>query len=95
MGLDKIGANRGTAVFDMDGNGYLDVMLASNHGGINVYRNNGDGTFTEVTQGSGLEREVETFGVAARRLQQRRVRRRIHHSHGVLRRPLQALSEQR
>jgi len=64
MGLDKIGANRGTAVFDIDGDGYLDVMLASNHGGMNVYRNNGDGTFTEVTQGSGLEREVETFGVA-------------------------------
>ena len=55
IGLDKTGAGRGTAVFDFDGDGKLDVVVASNHAGMSLYRNNGDGTFTDVSVGSGLE----------------------------------------
>ena len=55
IGLDKTSGGRGTAVFDMDGDGYLDVVISSVHGGCNVYHNNGDGTFTDVSIGSGLE----------------------------------------
>jgi hypothetical protein len=64
IGLDKTAAGRGTAVFDMDGDGYLDIVIASAHGGCSVYRNNGDGTFTDVTVGSGLEDCVNTFIIA-------------------------------
>jgi hypothetical protein len=64
IGLDKTGAGRGTAIFDMDGDGYLDVVVASAHGGCTVYRNNGDGTFTDVTIGSGLDLCVNTFVIA-------------------------------
>jgi FG-GAP-like repeat/ASPIC and UnbV len=64
IGLDKTAAGRGTAVFDMDGDGYLDVVISSGHGGCSVYRNNGDGTFTDVTIGSGLEECVNTFIIA-------------------------------
>ena len=64
IGLDKTAAGRGTAIFDMDGDGYLDVVISSGHGGCSVYRNNGDGTFTDVTIGSGLEECVNTFIIA-------------------------------
>jgi FG-GAP-like repeat/ASPIC and UnbV len=64
IGLDKTAAGRGTAIFDMDGDGYLDVVISSGHGGCSVYRNNGDGTFTDVTIGSGLEDCVNTFIIA-------------------------------
>ncbi len=64
VGIDKTSAGRGTAVFDMDGDGYLDVVVASAHGGVNIYHNNGDGTFSDVTVGSGLEECVNSFCVA-------------------------------
>ena len=63
IGLDKTGAGRGTAIFDMDGDGYLDVVIASNHAGCSVYHNNGDGTFTDVSVGSGLEYCYDTFAI--------------------------------
>src|ERR1019366_7969811 len=65
IGLDKTSGGRGTAVFDMDGDGYLDVVISSVHGGCSVYRNKGDGTFTDVTIGSGLEGVNGVFGVSA------------------------------
>jgi hypothetical protein len=64
IGLDKTSAGRGIAIFDMDGNGFLDVVIASAHGGCNVFRNNGDGTFTDVTVGSGLDECVNSFAIA-------------------------------
>lgn len=65
IGLDKTSAGRGTAVFDMDGDGYLDVAIAAAHAGCNLYRNNGDGTFRDVTIGSGLDQCVNCFAIAA------------------------------
>ena len=64
IGLDKTSGGRGTAVFDMDGDGYLDVIIACVHAGCSVYRNNGDGTFTDVTVGSGLEDCAGVFGIS-------------------------------
>ncbi len=63
IGLDKTAGCRGTAVFDMDGDGYLDIVVACAHGGCSVYHNNGDGTFTDVSVGSGLDECVNTFAI--------------------------------
>jgi hypothetical protein len=38
-----------------------DVMIASTHGGCSLYRNNGDGTFTDVSVGSGLDSCLNTL----------------------------------
>jgi len=45
----------GPTFADMDGDGYLDLFLGSLNGDpVMVYKNNGDGTFTDVTAASGL-----------------------------------------
>ncbi|MCW5982096.1 MAG: CRTAC1 family protein [Bryobacteraceae bacterium] len=59
----------GCAFFDADGDGWLDILLINSkdwkpRGRKSVhalYRNNRDGTFTDVTAGSGLD--VEDYGV--------------------------------
>src|SRR5580704_2818234 len=53
----------GCAFFDFDGDGWPDILLVNgkdfNPGGhpttAALYRNNHDGTFTDVTKGSGLD----------------------------------------
>ncbi len=64
-GLDKTAGGRGIAVFDCDNDGRLDVAMAAAHGGVSLYRNNGDGTFRDASVESGLYRAVNTFGIAA------------------------------
>lgn len=64
----------GGAFFDADGDGWLDVLLinskdwSSGKGGRKsihaLYRNNKNGTFTEITKGSGLDIEMYGLGVA-------------------------------
>jgi hypothetical protein len=63
-GLDKTSGGRGVAIFDYDNDGYLDVAVASAFGGTTLYHNNGDGTFTDVSVGSGLDKCVNTHGIA-------------------------------
>jgi tetratricopeptide (TPR) repeat protein len=65
IGLDKTSGGRGTAIFDYDNDGRLDIVIASAHGGCSLYHNNGDGTFTDVSVGSGLDTCVNGFGVVA------------------------------
>jgi tetratricopeptide (TPR) repeat protein len=65
IGLNKTSAGRGTAIFDYNNDGYLDVVIAAAHGGANLYRNNGDGTFTDVSIESGIDRCVNGFVVTA------------------------------
>ena len=64
-GLDKTSAGRGTAVFDYNNDGLLDIVITAAHGGCSLYRNNGDGTFTDVSIHSGLDECVNSFGVSA------------------------------
>jgi hypothetical protein len=63
----------GCAFFDADGDGWLDILLVNGkdwkprgrrslHA---LYRNNRDGTFTDITAGSGLDVEMYGMGVAA------------------------------
>jgi hypothetical protein len=62
----------GCAFFDADGDGWLDVLLINGkdliphgrHTTAALYRNNHDGTFTDVTRGSGLDLEIYGLGVA-------------------------------
>jgi len=65
IGLDKTSGGRGTAILDITGDGTLDVVIAAAHAGISVYRNNGDGTFTDASVGSGLDECVNGFVVTA------------------------------
>lgn len=65
IGLDKTSAGRGTAVFDYNNDGLLDIVVTAAHAGCNLYRNNGDGTFTDVSIESGLDECVNGFIVAA------------------------------
>jgi hypothetical protein len=63
----------GAALFDADGDGWLDVLLinsrdwkpkANKKSLPALYRNNHNGTFTDVTKGSGLDAELYGMGVA-------------------------------
>ena len=62
----------GGLFLDVDADGWQDVLLVNStrwtSGGgpssLALYRNDGDGTFTEATAGSGLE--VELYGIGAR-----------------------------
>ena len=62
----------GCAFFDADGDGWPDILLINGkdwtpRGGKSfpaLYRNNRDGTFTDITRGSGLDIEMYGMGVA-------------------------------
>jgi hypothetical protein len=62
----------GAAFFDADGDGWIDVLLVNGkdwtprgrHTTAALYRNNHDGTFTDITRGSGLDVEMYGIGVA-------------------------------
>jgi len=62
----------GCAFFDADGDGWLDILLINGkdlapkgrHTTAALYRNNHDGTFTDITRGSGLDIEIYGLGVA-------------------------------
>ena len=65
----------GVAVFDYDGDGYPDLFFVNStgwegrdedRGAISrLYRNRGDGTFDDVTAGSGLDRPLYGMGATA------------------------------
>ena len=65
IGMDKICAGRGTAVFDYNNDGLPDIVISAAHAGCTLYRNNGDGTFTDVSIGSGLDECINAFVVIA------------------------------
>ncbi|PYQ61431.1 MAG: CRTAC1 family protein [Acidobacteria bacterium] len=62
----------GVALFDADGDGWLDILLINSRDWQPgrrkslpaLYRNNHNGTFTDVTRGSGLDIETYGMGVA-------------------------------
>jgi len=62
----------GCAFFDADGDGWLDILLINGkdlipkgrHTTAGLYRNNHDGTFIDITKGSGLDIDIYGFGVS-------------------------------
>jgi len=62
----------GAAFFDADGDGWIDILFVNGkdwtprgrHTTAALYRNNHDGTFTDITRGSGLDVEIFGIGVA-------------------------------
>lgn len=62
----------GVALFDADGDGWLDILLINGRDWQPgkrkslpaLYRNNHNGTFTDITRGSGLDIETYGLGVA-------------------------------
>jgi hypothetical protein len=62
----------GAAFFDADGDGWIDILLVNgkdwtprgHRTTAALYRNNHNGTFTDITQGSGLDVEMYGIGVA-------------------------------
>ncbi len=62
----------GCAFTDLDGDGWADILLLNDHDWNNgkstylpaLYRNNRDGTFTDITRGSGLDIQLYAMGVA-------------------------------
>ena len=57
LGLDSFSLAGGAIVDDFDGDGYLDIMTSNwdATGSMRYFRNNGDGTFREITREAGLE----------------------------------------
>ena len=61
----------GVAFFDADGDGRPDILFVNGkdwiakgrHTTAALYRNNGNGTFTDITRGSGLDIEIHGMGV--------------------------------
>ena len=62
----------GAAFFDADGDGWIDILLVNGkdwtpsgrHTTAALYHNNHNGTFTDITRGSGLDVEMYGIGVA-------------------------------
>lgn len=52
-GLQGVGYGMGVAVGDFDNDGYEDIYVTNAVGGNKLYRNQGDGTFKDVTDASG------------------------------------------
>ncbi len=61
LGL-TLGYSLGAAAADFDNDGFVDLFVA-NVGPNTLYRNNGDGTFRDVTATSGLTKPADTFSV--------------------------------
>ena len=54
----------GAAAGDYNGDGYLDIYVTNSVGPNSLYRNNGDGTFTDVAQAAGVaDSDARGYGV--------------------------------
>ncbi len=76
-GLVRLRPSQTATWLDFDGDGFLDLFVGNESGGpvvnpCELYRNNGDGTFTEIAKASGVDVVGLRQGRRQRRLRQRR-----------------------
>ncbi len=70
MGDHPNGGNYGSIWVDYNNDGYPDLFIAKCRGGLNsakineLYRNNGNGTFTDVSEASNMSDSVQTWSSA-------------------------------
>jgi hypothetical protein len=62
-GLVELGRYRHCTSGDFNNDGWLDVAVGNNLGANLLYRNNGDGTFTDVAASAGVEDPDQNFGL--------------------------------
>lgn len=61
-GVGDKGRGKGVAWADVDGDGYLDLFVSNKGGPSRFYLNNGDGTFRDATEETGLEETGYAMG---------------------------------
>ena len=52
----------GSSFVDLDGDGWQELIVTADHGGSRVFHNAGDGTFEDITAGSGMATEENGMG---------------------------------
>jgi len=82
-GLKGKGWGGDVAVFDYDGDGWLDLFVTNMFGASQLYRNNGDGTFTEAARDVLGRTSWGGHRLQGVRLQQRRQARPVRHGHAL------------
>jgi len=60
-GVQNLRFTKGVASGDYDGDGWPDLYASNNHGANRLYRNNHDGTFTDVAPALGVDGPSESF----------------------------------
>ena len=65
LGLDVISLAGGSIMEDFDGDGFLDLMASSSglRDPLRYFRNNGDGTFRDLSESSGLSAETKSLNI--------------------------------
>ena len=65
LGLDTIGLAGGSIMEDFDGDGLLDIMASSSglRDPLQYFRNNGDGTFTDLSESAGLLSSIKSLNL--------------------------------
>ena len=61
--LDNYPLSRCSAWLDYDRDGYLDLIVGSENGNNRLHRNNGDGTFADVTEEAGIPERPGIWGI--------------------------------
>ena len=61
-GIALNGRNKGVAIADVDGDGFLDMFISNKGGPSHLYLNNGNGTYRDVTEEAGLDETGYAMG---------------------------------
>jgi FG-GAP-like repeat/ASPIC and UnbV/PPIC-type PPIASE domain len=62
-GVDRIAFTKGVVAADFDNDGYVDFYVSNLNGNNFLYRNNHDGTFTDVAAEAGVQKPWQSFAV--------------------------------
>ena len=65
-GITHTGVYRHSGAGDFDGDGWVDVAVGNYAGDNRLYRNNGDGTFTDVAAAAGVASAGDNYGAVFR-----------------------------